>query len=234
MLKIQQSVINFIFPSTCIFCNAPSKRKLDLCVACENELSVLKNYCTCCAQPLPEGQTTCGNCLNNRLTFIRTFVLFHYQMPVDQLILGLKFNNRLVNAKILGELLADYLCDQYQTQNKPEIIIPVPLHASRLYERGYNQALELARPIARKLKIRIDKSNVERTKNTLAQALLPAKKRQQNIKHAFGVTKAKHYKHVAVIDDVITTGNTVMELCEMLHRAGVEKIDVWCCAKAHF
>jgi ComF family protein len=224
----------FIFPSSCVFCNDLSRRKLDLCAACENELPFLQNYCTCCAQPLVEGQVICGNCLNNRLTFIKTFVLFHYQTPIDQLILGLKFSNRLINAKVLGELLANYLADQYRIQAKPEIIIPVPLHSARLRERGYNQAFELARPIAKKLKIPIDKTNVVRIKNTAAQALLPAKERAQNIKRAFSVTKMKKYKHVAIIDDVITTGNTIIELSKTLHQAGVEKIDIWCCAKAHF
>lgn len=227
-------ITDFLFPSTCIFCNAQSKRELDLCALCENDLPFLKNYCVQCAEPLPEGQTICGICQNNQRVFIRMFVLFHYQAPINQLILGLKFHNRLVNAKILGGLLADHLYDKYRSQNKPEVIIPTPLHSLRLGERGYNQALELARPIAKRLKIRLEKSSVIRVRNTLPQVLLPAKKRKQNISQAFKITKMKHYKHVAVIDDVITTGNTVTELCKMLHHAGVEQIDVWCCAKAHF
>ena len=213
-------LINYLFPSTCIFCGATSSHKLDLCVACENDLPFL--------QPLPKGQAICGA--------FRTFALFYYQTPVKQLMLGLKFNNRLVNAKIFGELLASHLYYQYQNQEKPEVIIPMPLHFTRLRERGYNQALELARPIAKKLKIPIDKSSAERTKNTIAQALLPAKKRAQNTEQAFCVNKAKikRYKHVAVVDDVITTGNTATEFCKMLYQNGVNKIDVWCVAKAHY
>jgi ComF family protein len=226
--------MNFLFPPTCILCGAPSNRKIDLCIACANDLPFLKNYCIRCAQPLSEDQTLCGACLNNQLTFIRTFALFHYQTPIDQLILGLKFNNRLVNARILGGLLANYLCDQYQSKDEPEAIIPVPLHSARLCERGYNQALEIARPIAKKLKIKIDYSSVVRIKDTSAQASLPAKKRRQNIKQAFSVEKIKSYKHVAVIDDVITTGNTAMELCKVLYQNGISKIDIWCCAKSHF
>jgi ComF family protein len=196
-------------------------------------LPFLKDCCIRCAQPLSEGQSVCGACLKNKPEF-KVFAMFHYKTPIDQLILGLKFNNRLVNAKILGELLASYLKEQYQNQSKPEVIIPVPLHHERLRERGYNQALELARPIAKRLKIKIDYSSVIRTKNTLAQARLSAKKRKQNIKQAFNVEKIKNYKHVAVIDDVITTGNTATELCEILYKKGIGKIDVWCCAKAYF
>jgi ComF family protein len=229
--------MNYLFPSTCILCDAASDRKLDLCFACENDLPFLKNCCTRCAQSLLEGQTVCGICLNNPLPYqIRTFALFYYQTPIKQLMLSLKFNNRLVNAKILGDLLASYLYHQYHKQEKPEVIIPVPLHFTRLRERGYNQALELARPIAKKLKIPIDKSNVQRTKNTIAQALLSAKKRGQNIKQVFGVNEEeiRCYKYAAVIDDVITTGNTAKELCKTLYQNGVKKIDVWCVAKAHF
>ena len=184
--------------------------------------------------PLSETQTVCGSCLNNQLSQVQTVTLFHYHPPIDNLLLSLKFNNRLVNAKILGELLASHLYAQYQAKDKPEIIIPVPLHPQRLRERGYNQALELARPIAKRLKIKIDKSKVVRVKNTLAQALLPAKKRERNIKQAFSIMKKRSYKHVAIIDDVITTGNTVAELGKMLYWDGANKIDVWCCAKACF
>ncbi|CAL7963392.1 competence protein ComFC [Gammaproteobacteria bacterium] len=229
--------MSYLFPSTCILCGAASNRKLDLCTACENDLPFLKNCCTRCARPLPEGQTVCGACLNNPLPFlIRTFALFYYQTPIKQLMLSLKFNSHLVSAKILGDLLASYLCHQYKNQEEPEVIIPVPLHFTRLRERGYNQALELVRPIAKKLKIPIDKSSTKRIKNTIAQALLPAKKRVQNIKQAFDVNEEeiRHYKHVAVIDDVITTGNTATELCKILYQNGVNKIDVWCVAKAHF
>lgn len=226
--------MSFLFPSTCILCNDLSNRKLDLCIACENDLPFLKNHCLRCAQPLPKEQTICGVCLNNPLPFFaQTTAIFYYKTPIKQLLLGLKFNNRLVNAKILGELLANYLYSKYQNQSKPEVIIPVPLHPARLRERGYNQALELAHPIAKKLKIKIDKSIAERVKNTLAQALLPAKKREQNMKRAFEISmvKLRPYKHVAVIDDVITTGNTTTELCKILYQKGINKIDVWCVAK---
>lgn len=209
--------MSLLFPSTCILCNTPSKRNLDLCVACEAELPIIKQIY-----------------LSNAMSFsARIFALYHYQAPIQQLILGVKFNNRLVNAKILGELLASYLCDQYRNQDKPEIIIPVPLHPKRLRERGYNQALELARPVAKKLKIQINKSAVERIKNTLAQAVLPAKNRAQNLKQAFSINanSLRGYKHVAVIDDVITTGNTAAELCKTLYQEGIHRIDIWCLAK---
>lgn len=228
-------VANFLFPSICAFCNINSNREIDLCTTCEQDLPFLKNYCLYCAQPLPEKQIVCGHCLKNRPPITRIFSLFHYQTPIDQLIVGLKFNNRLVNAKILGTLFANYLHGYYQKHDtKPEIIIPVPLHPNRLYERGYNQALELARPIAAMLQIPINHQLIKRIKNTQAQSLLSAKKRGQNINQAFTIIKNLKHEYVAIVDDVITTGSTIVELCKTLRQQNVKKIDVWCCAKAHF
>lgn len=171
--------------------------------------------------------------------------LYHYQPPIDHLILGLKFGNRLTHAKLLGTLLAQHLQQHYEQQHykqqnhnlksKPEIIIPVPLHNTRLRERGYNQALEIARPISRLTHIPINTRFCQRIKNTQAQSLLKAGERKKNMQDAFtipdAIPGAVPYKHVAVIDDVITTGNTMCELCKQLKRAGIEQIDVWSCAR---
>jgi ComF family protein len=217
--------MSFLFPATCVLCNNLSRRKLNLCIACENELPFIKNQ-----------EYSISSYLSPALSVFNRKIIatFYYQHPIKKLILGLKFNNNLVNAKILGILLSDHLSNYYQNQPKPEIIIPVPLHPARLKERGYNQALELARPVAKKMQIKIDKFAVTRTKNTAAQALLSPNKRADNIKQAFKVnqSKIKQYKFVAIIDDVITTGNTLNELCKTLEQNGINQIDIWCCAKA--
>ena len=142
----------------------------------------------------------------------------------------MKFGHNLIYAKILGELFAHFIQEKYQT-NLPEIIIPVPLHNSRLRQRGFNQALEIARPIAKKLKTSLDVSSCERSKNTIAQTELNMNERIKNLNNAFALIKSLNYKHVAIFDDVVTTGSTVHELSKVLRKAGVIKIDVWCCAK---
>lgn len=223
-----------LYKYRCIFCDTLSRRKLDLCYPCEQELPFLRNCCTRCASPLPDGVSCCGSCLRDFPAAVRTTVLFSYEPPIDQLIMSLKFQNNLVNAKIIGELLANHLIIQYQKEVKPQVIIPMPLHYQRLRERGYNQALELSRPIAKKLILPIDAFSVIRPKNTLPQAQLSIRERHQNIKHAFCTTRFFQYSHVAVVDDVITTGNTILELCRALVLAGAKKIDVWCCAKSLF
>lgn len=227
-------MLDFLCNYRCIFCDTLSKRKLDLCLSCERELPFLESCCTQCARPLPDGQSICGSCLSHPKLNLNTTVLFYYQPPIDQLIIDLKFRHNLVGARVLGELMGGYLYTYYQNKPKPELIIPVPLHPLRLRKRGYNQALELSRPIAKSLNIPLNKFSVKRLKHTAPQAKLSAKEREKNIKRAFVVKKSFRYNHVAIVDDVITTGNTIAELCNELFRTGVNKIDVWCCARSNF
>jgi predicted amidophosphoribosyltransferase len=154
-------MLSFLFKYICIFCDDLTGRKLDLCVGCEKDLPFLENCCAKCAQKLPAGQMVCGSCLNN-FSNITTKALFEYQIPVDQIILNFKFHDGLIKGNVLSVLFAEHLYVQYKNEIKPELIIPVPLHKSRLRKRGYNQALEIARPIAKKLNIPIDKFSVIR------------------------------------------------------------------------
>ncbi len=227
-------MMGFFCNYLCIFCDTLSKRDIDLCATCEDGLPVLKNYCVRCAEPLPKGQDTCGFCLNISPAIIKTIALFSYQPPINRLLTNIKFGNNLIGARVLGELLANRLVVEYKNKTMPEVIIPVPLHPDRLHERGYNQALELVKPAAKRLQIPIDRFMVKRVKNTLAQAMLSAKERTQNIKQAFYVSPELRYQYVAVVDDVITTGNTVNELCNSLVNNGVKRIDVWCFARSSF
>lgn len=234
MHKIISSVTSFLCRNTCIFCNDLTRRNLDLCHACESDFPFLSltNHCVRCARLLPDGQEICGSCISSFLPEIKTIALFNYDTPISQLIINLKFRNNLVNAKILGTLFSEQLDQRYQNKIKPEVIIPVPLHPVRLRERGYNQALELAKPIAKKLNISINKFGVKRLKNTAAQTQLSALARKKNVKRAFGVVGDFNYNYVAIVDDVVTSGSTVFELSKTLYKAGVTKIDIWCCAKS--
>ena len=120
---------------------------------------------------------------------------------------------------------------KHRKSNLPECIIPVPLHPQRLRVRGFNQALELARIIAKQLNIPLNYSLCQRDKSTPFQSGLSAKQRKQNLKNAFIVTKPHAYKHVAIFDDVVTTGTTVNELAKQLKNSGVETIEVWAIAR---
>lgn len=232
-MSLRNSFVQWLFPGVCILCSAKAHRKIDLCEACECELPWLPDACRCCAQPIFSQQSLnslCGNCVIHPPPFASTLALFAYRDPIIKLIAGLKFHKKLIYARVLGELLAARF-KQVNADALPECIIPVPLHAQRLRERGYNQALEMARPISKQLKIPLNIHCCVRTRATQAQVTLPADERHLNVKNAFAVAEPLAVKHVAVIDDVMTTGHTLAELCQALHKSGVEQIDVWCAAR---
>lgn len=198
----------------------------------------LKPVCMLCQQSLPTYGRICQDCLGQlpwteeeaKCAGVDTLcVALNYAPPVDQLILGGKFSQKLSNLSLLAELFINY----WHTQNipLPEVLIPVPLHSRRLRERGYNQALELARILGREFNIPVDFCSIKRTKATQAQASLPAKQRGKNMYQAFALTRSIHYSRVALVDDVFTTGNTARVLSELLRQSGVATIDVYCMAR---
>ncbi len=172
----------------------------------------------------------CGQCAQQPPSYDRALALLRYAYPADRLVQRLKFNAQLHLARLLGERLAEHVA-RHVTQ-PPQVILPVPLHRTRLRERGFNQALELARPIARHMDIPLDYRSCVRVRATTAQSLLPAAQRRRNIKGAFRVTRPIKAHHVAIVDDVMTTGHTVEEFAATLRKAGVKKIDVWVLARA--
>ena len=232
ILAILGKFVYLLLPGTCIICRLPSNRQLDLCKRCEQALPWLTKSCYRCALPLTTTtkHAICGHCLQQQPTFDRCVALFYYQPPIDQLLNQLKFHHCLRNAHILGTLLAEKIKHLYNHNELPQIIIPVPLHRKRLRQRGYNQALELARPIARHLYLPLEKWHCQRTRFTPAQTSLNAKQRYKNMRDAFNIKKLQA-KHVAIIDDVMTTGATVNALSRCLRQAGAERIDVWLCAR---
>ncbi|MFO1431325.1 MAG: ComF family protein [Candidatus Competibacteraceae bacterium] len=163
----------------------------------------------------------------------RTFAPLLYKFPVDSLIKSLKFGHQfgrqLAIARLLGEWLGAAL--QQRQSEPPQGIIPVPLHPSRLRERGFNQSLELARPVARCLEVPLLLSQVRRTRRTQPQARLDAAARRSNVRDAFSIHRPIQFGHVAILDDVITTGSTVAEIAGILRKAGVKEIEVWAVAR---
>src|SRR3990167_5338215 len=215
----------YLIPPHCILCGTSTTNQYDLCHACKDELPWMTHYCQQCALPLPTSQFRCGNCLKHPPYFDKTLALFHYQPPLTKLIPDYKFHDKLVYGKIFSELLLEKL---YHRSELPQALIPVPLHSKRLQERGYNQALELAKPLAKRLRLPLLCNICQRHKATAAQSNLPANKRQTNVKNAFSLKKSIPYTHIAMIDDVITTGNTVNELSRLLKQNNVHMIEIWC------
>jgi ComF family protein len=224
-----QRLLTALFPPHCALCGDAGARGLDLCTGCLADLPFNRPCCSRCALPLPvDGD--CGHCLTHPPGYALSFALFRYGHPVDHLITALKFHGRLNMARLLGELMVEALAGR--DRPLPTLLIPVPLHRSRLRARGYNQALELARPLARRLRIALGHQYCARVRATQPQTELSAEQRRQNVHGAFRITRPLPARHVAIIDDVVTTGHTVEELAAALQRAGVETVEVWSCARA--
>lgn len=230
LTPITKTLKPLFLPYRCILCDSTCV-KWDLCEYCVPFLPTLSSPCQLCATPLPNGQTLCGKCSMSPPPFDRLFVPMAYDFPLQSLIQKMKFSPSYIHTKILGQITSQFLKQHYEQQAKPRVIIPIPLHSKRLAKRGFNQALEISRPISRSLNIKIDYTSFIRSKATKSQAELKYDERSSNIRDAF--TGPVNYKKnfVAVVDDVITTGATVNEFCKTLKRSGVEKIHVWCIAK---
>jgi ComF family protein len=171
----------------------------------------------------------CGQCLSHPPSYDRVLAPFAYAEPVRQLIANYKYRRKLAIGSIFTDELVEHLIE---SPLKVEAILPVPLHPGRLRQRGFNQALELARPIARQLNLPLLINHVKRHKNTAEQASLSGQQRRANLKNAFTQAKDIAYESIAIVDDVMTTGSTVEELSRLLKKNGVKYVEVWCIARA--
>ena len=224
----------FFFPATCVLCGEDGAAGRDLCDACAALLPVVDQCCSRCGVPLnaaglDDGSSVCGRCLQKPPYFDSVLAPYRYEPPLDWLVQRLKFNARLSHGRVLAGLLGDHL--QQSCPELPEIIVPVPLHSNRLRERGFNQALELARPLARRFRLPLVTDWLERHADTPQQSTLVAKQRTKNLRRAFSVRKALTAKHVAIVDDVVTTGATVNALAKLMKRNGVATVQVWAVAR---
>ncbi len=230
--KWLKSAQYLIYPPTCLLCGGQGQQGRDICEGCLRELPRNLSCCLVCALPLPQEYgtaATCGNCLMHHPGFDLSHAPFLYLPPIGRLIGDLKFNSGLTQARLLARLVGDSL--ETAMESPPELLIPVPLHPSRLRERGYNQSLELARPLSRQFGIPLQYNLCTRIRATPHQLSLKKQDRARNVKGGFRVSGKLNARHVALIDDVITTGATVSELARLLKKNGVERVDVWAVAR---
>ncbi|HXF08063.1 MAG TPA: ComF family protein [Candidatus Acidoferrales bacterium] len=222
----------WLLPWRCTLCGAAGLPGLDLCTACHADLPWNLPSCPGCAQPMPPGTSDwrCGSCLAHPPAWDAAFSPLRYALPVDTLIQQLKFQGQLARARLLGDLMAATLASSRRTP-WPKALIPVPLHPTRLRERGFNQARELALRLARLPGVRLCDDLARRTRATPPQVGLTAAARARNLRGAFAVDGAVP-DHVALIDDVLTTGGTLTALSLALRAAGASRIEVWTVARS--
>ena len=206
------------------------------CPNCSHDLPKISQACHQCGISIPtaashdkDNLAKCGPCLTEPPTYDRVISAFAYAAPIKQLVSQFKYQRQLAVGALFAEILKSHV---QSTPQHIDAILPVPLHFSRLRQRGFNQALELARPLAKMLELPLLTSQISRQKNTLEQSSLHAKQRQNNLRKAFLIEQNIAYKSIAIVDDVMTTGSTVEELSRLLKRNGVEYIEVWCVARA--
>ena len=190
-----------------------------LCPACIDDLPRLSPVgCPYCALPTARGEI-CGRCLAQTPHYDATRAVFRYEFPLDRLIVSFKYGQRLALCEFLGRQLV-----QVAQGLTADAIIPLPLHPARLRERGFNQALELARPVSKALGVPIDARSCQRVRHTQAQAGLAWKERGKNIRNAFHCTANLGGKRLILVDDVMTTGATLDECARTLKLHGAAHI----------
>jgi ComF family protein len=213
----------------CLLCGAVSGSEL-LCAACANDLPPLPAPgCPRCALPTPNGET-CGRCLAKPPSFDTTIAAYRYDFPLDRLVQSFKYGHRLALADYFGGQLAQL--GAASRIKDFDLLVPLPLHKERLRERGFNQALELARPVGRAWRLPIDARSCTRTRNTPAQAALPWREREKNIRGAFQCAADFTGKRVILVDDVMTTGASLGECARTLRQRGAQEVALLVVARA--
>lgn len=216
-----------LFPIPCLLCGLPGDRE-PLCQACAAELPLLGPACPRCAKPLESAQI-CGQCLQQPPAADLSFSLFRYQDAVKRCITGFKFHQQLQFADFFAARMQSSLASR---STLPDCLVPIPLHPLRLRQRGFNQAQEIARRLAKGLGIQCCPELLQRVRFTRSQSQLSFKQRRSNVRRAFRCTDAVPAPHVAIIDDVMTSGHTTAEAAEVLQQNGARTIEVWTIARA--
>jgi ComF family protein len=215
MARLLAACGSFLAPPRCVLCEEPGlPGPIDLCAACLAELP----------------RTDPGDEFQSR-AFELVCCPWRFEFPIDALVRALKFHGERAYARLLGTLLARERAQCAALL--PDLIVPVPLHATRLRERGYNQAAELARFAARELALPLDRGLLLRPRSTRGQTGLGARARTLNVAGAFATTRAlPGAPRLALVDDVVTTGSTVLAAAAALRAAGAGPVELWVVARA--
>lgn len=220
---------------TCLLCDEHTDTSLPICTPCETELPWLGDHCQVCALPLAMAGLTCGQCLKKPPAFDQVTAPWRYGFPLDSLIHRFKYQAKWPLGRLLAQLLGQCLQDRFDNAQlyRPDRLLPVPMAHKRLQERGYNQSAMLAQWLSNSLDIPCEAQWLLRPHATVAQRDLDAKARKRNLLKAFSLSPKARVAglHVAVVDDVLTTGATADSLARLLISAGARRVDVYCLAR---
>lgn len=231
----QHQVYNWLKnKQTCLLCDEAADAALAICTSCEAELPWLGGHCQVCALPLPSQGLVCGDCLKKPPSFSKVEVPWRYAFPIDSLITRFKHQAKWPLGRLLGELLSHHLLHAFdEGLSKPDLLLPVPLANKRQRQRGFNQAGLLCEWLSPLLQVPLQAHWLQRVIDTPAQQQLDAATRKRNLRKAFALTPGSAVSglHVALVDDVLTTGATAESLARLLKKAGAARVDVYCLAR---
>ena len=238
MFALFKSFINTLLPPRCKLCGKIVSDDDSLCPECFNKINfITRPYCAHCGQPLESvGKASkhflCPNCAQNKLPWFRLArSAFRYEEDSKNLILSFKFYDRTDNAKILAKFMKNAAQDIFD--KGIDLIVPVPLHYTRLFRRKYNQSALLAIELSKLTGIPVEFDELVRHKKTRPQVEFSGKVRQLNVRNAFSVKRPDDFKgkHILLIDDVLTTGSTLKECAKALKKAHPSSIDLLTAAR---
>ena len=217
---------NWLFPDTCYSCAEELQQESSsFCTDCLASLPYLDEACHRCGEPLFHGDSACGKCISRQPTFDQCFCPFIYEDPIKKKIQELKFSDYPKNLAMIADLFLQEL--DAKKIAIPEAVISVPMHPKKLRGRGFNQSYELAKAIAKRLDIPLLYDHIQKSKDTPKQTSQTFKQRRKNLFKSFRAVKKIEHQHVAIVDDVVTTGATAEEISKILKKNGVDYIQVW-------
>ena len=238
MLHQLMQSIRRALPTTCIVCGQVAGGDHSICNDCGYELPTLSDCCQRCGIEL-NGQLSsdscCSSCQLSPPSFDFCTPAFPYVSPIDKLISDFKFSARFDIGYSLSRVLASAFNAYYVGKAKPELLLPVPLHKSRLDSRGFNQASEICNVLSKYSGISVSHSTLSKVRNTEPQTSMnSAIARKANLHKAFAVSRMEDLTdvtHIALVDDVVTTMATSQTISRMLREQQDCRIDVWCLAR---
>jgi ComF family protein len=222
------TLLSHLLPPSCLLCAGPAGNNRDLCAGCLAELPFTRFPCPRCALPLPTAEASCGHCLSLPPPWGRCVAPLLYRPPASQLVAAFKYRGQVSGGRLLTSLLSEQL---HRSGCEVDLIVPVPLHWRRRWQRGFNQAELIADQLSAALRIPVAMRAVRRVRPTTAQQQLDARARARNLRGAFTLNRPLAGSRVALVDDVVTTGATAAELTRLLLKGGAAAVELWALAR---